>query len=341
MQVDLFDACPTACFLLDKNGGVVQKRNKHAASLSHFLDASEGKEFFRSFQEGRPAGELDGTFLLHTPTQECFSVCLGPTNGHVVAVVTHIKELDNLQKTLDNVLQVAVADMSARKKLASQVDALLHIILPDHVCKVLANTDLSELGRSDKVVFVEQLPRVAVIFTDVVGFTALAENNTAIDVIRFLNTMFAKFDAIMDRFGVTKIKTIGDAYLAISLPTVSRADFHTNSFVLGVVLSAFEMVGCMRDMPLHCQGIRVGIHVGPAVGGVVGTSRFFYDVFGDTVNLASRLESTSEPNKVHVSIEVKESLQEIAGGAIGFHDRGVIEIKGKGKINTFFAVKKK
>jgi class 3 adenylate cyclase len=339
MHGDLLDACPTACFALDKNG-VVQKKNKHAAALSPFLEASQGQDFFRNFQEGRPATELDGTFLLHTPTQECFSVSLGGRNGQVLAVVTHITQLDNLQNTLDNVLQVAVADMSARKKLASQVDALLHIILPDHVCKVLANTDLSELGKSDKVVFVEQLPWVAVIFTDVVGFTALAENNTAIDVIRFLNSMFARFDAIMDRFGVTKIKTIGDAYLAISLPNVSGADMHKNSFVLGAVLGAFEMIGCLRDMPLRCEGIRIGIHVGPAVGGVVGTSRFFYDVFGDTVNLASRLESTSEPNKVHVSIAVKECLEEIAGGAIGFQDRGSTEIKGKGKINTFFAFKK-
>ncbi len=122
MQGDLLDACPTACFALDKNG-VVQKRNKHAIALSPALEASEGQDFFRNFQEGRPATELDGTFLLHTPTQECFSVCLGWRNGFVLAVVTHIKELDRLQKTLDNVLQVAVADMSARKKLASQVDA--------------------------------------------------------------------------------------------------------------------------------------------------------------------------------------------------------------------------
>jgi ligand-binding sensor domain-containing protein/class 3 adenylate cyclase len=174
---------------------------------------------------------------------------------------------------------------------------------------------------------------VTVMFADIVGFTGLATSKSARELVELLNRVFSAFDIFSERYGLEKIKTIGDAYMIVGGIPISHDDprhyAEAAASMALEMLQTVELLGKTTSVPLS---IRIGIHTGTVVAGVIGQKKFTYDLWGDTVNTASRMESHGEAGKIHVTNEVVELL----GDCFTFESRGKVEIKGKGMMQTYF-----
>ena len=169
-----------------------------------------------------------------------------------------------------------------------------------------------------------------VLFADLCGFTEFSQHVDPQHLVEMLDEIFSTFDHLAAAHGVEKIKTIGDAYMAVAGLPVPRDD-HAEA-VAAMALGMLEgFRGVMRARSLAMQ-VRIGIHSGPVVGGVIGRHKFIYDLWGDTVNMASRMESHGEPSRVHVSQATRDLLE----GKFRFVERGEIRVKGKGTQTTYF-----
>jgi class 3 adenylate cyclase len=170
---------------------------------------------------------------------------------------------------------------------------------------------------------------VTVAFADLVGFTELTSDMPPHDVVTFLNGLFTRFDAAAHDLGIEKIKTVGDAYMAVcGLPT--PVPNHAER----MVRMAVRMVHITREHAMEQNAalkLRVGINTGPVVAGVIGKSKYIYDLWGDTVNLASRMESGAAPDSIQVTRPVYEQLKDL----FVFEPRGAVEVKGKGKVEAW------
>jgi len=222
-------------------------------------------------------------------------------------------------------------------KEKARSEELLLNILPAEVAE-----ELKAKGEAEAV----QIDLVTVLFTDFKGFTALSEILSPRELVKDLNECFSGFDRITSKYGIEKIKTIGDAYMAAGgLPTPNT------THAIDVVHAALEMrdfvaEGKARKMAagLPFFEVRIGIHTGPVVAGIVGVKKFQYDIWGDTVNTASRMESSGEPGMVNISEatyelvnKVKKSGSEEA--AYTFTPRGKVQAKGKGEMEMYFVEK--
>ena len=205
----------------------------------------------------------------------------------------------------------------------------------DLLLNILPQSIIDRLNGGERVI-ADRFEDVAVVFSDFVGFTEIAARLPVTTVISSLNEMFSGFDAACATLGVEKIKTIGDAYLAAAglpgsapesglVPTTGH--IHAAADLALTMLSVVDAAG----PPWR---IRIGIHNGPVVAGVIGTSKFVYDLWGDAVNVASRLETSSEPGRAHVSASVAAATR----GAFVLEPRGQVSLKGKGSTETFFLV---
>jgi class 3 adenylate cyclase len=176
---------------------------------------------------------------------------------------------------------------------------------------------------------------VTVLFADIVGFTRMAERLTPVEVVRRLSDLFSAFDDLAEHLGVEKIKTIGDAYMAASGLSLgaSRGAHAMAEMALGMLVRVKEVGGRYED-PIS---IRIGLNSGPVVAGVIGKKKFIYDVWGDAVNTASRMESHGTPGRVHVTEETRQRLED----EYAFEARGSIEVKGKGPMQTHFLIGRK
>ncbi len=176
----------------------------------------------------------------------------------------------------------------------------------------------------------ERLPDVAVLFADLQDFTTLAASCEPEETLTLLSDVFEKFDALVVQHGVEKIKTIGDAYMVASgAPPGSTSNIRNIAALACDMIRAVEGMTRPDGTPL---GIRIGISSGPIIAGVVGDSRFLYDLWGDPVNTASRMETTGESGRIQVTHDVVAAL----GDAYLFEPRGEIEIKGKGRMQTWW-----
>jgi adenylate cyclase len=203
----------------------------------------------------------------------------------------------------------------------AKFERLLFTILPGQV--------ISRLNQGEPII-ADRFERVSVLFADLVGFTEHSARITPAALVEYLNRLFSEFDALARELGVEKIKTIGDAYMAV----VGLTDPSPDPFA-AIAKMAFGMIDRLGRVNGHFGWplqIRIGIHSGPVVAGIVGTHRFIYDVWGDTVNVASRLEAYSLPNRIHVSQDTARHLI----GPFALEPRGSIDVKGKGKLETFF-----
>jgi adenylate cyclase len=174
-----------------------------------------------------------------------------------------------------------------------------------------------------------------VVFADLVGFTAFAHERPPEQVVQLLNEVFTWLDDLADRFGLEKIKTIGDAYMAVAgLPT-QRTDH-----VAAAAEMALTLIETTPSLPSDDSAplrMRVGIDTGPVVAGVIGHRKFSFDLWGDTVNTASRMETTGEPGRIQVTRQVVDALQD----DYYFEPRGQIQVKGKGLMETWFLLSRK
>ncbi len=207
------------------------------------------------------------------------------------------------------------------KEEKEKSDKLLLNILPLRVAN-----NLKEKGRADP----ESYDNVTVYFSDIVGFTKLSTKLDPIFLIDELNDIFTAFDNIIERNLCERIKTIGDAYLCVSGMPEENPNHAEN-----IVRSAIEIIRYLKDRSQHSDiqwEIRIGIHSGKVVGGVVGVKKYIYDVFGDTINTASRMESNSKPMRINVS----EITYQIVKDKFRFIERESISVKGKGMMKMYF-----
>jgi class 3 adenylate cyclase len=196
-------------------------------------------------------------------------------------------------------------------------ERLLRNILPGVIAERLKNGEKS---------IADGFADVTVLFADVVAFTAFSAHTPAPELVSLLNDLFSRFDAASQRYGIEKIKTIGDCYMAVcGLPT-SRPD-HARAMMEMARDMLRELGKFNRDRGTDLQ-LRIGLNSGPVVAGVIGSIKFIYDLWGDAVNLASRMESTGLPG----AIQVSESVYRELNGEYSFEERGLIEVKGKGKL---------
>jgi class 3 adenylate cyclase len=165
---------------------------------------------------------------------------------------------------------------------------------------------------------------------DIVGFTELSSRLSADDLVEMLNDVFSVLDVIVERYGLEKVKTIGDAYMVIGGVPAQTPDHleRVAGFALDMALAVREL----QDGAHDSIRMRIGINAGPVVAGVIGQKRTIYDVWGDTVNVASRMESTGEPGMIQVTPLVAARLE----GAFILAPRGEIEVKGKGPMTTWW-----
>ena len=191
---------------------------------------------------------------------------------------------------------------------------------------------IAERLKSGERAIAERFDSVTVLFADIVGFTNLSANTAPEELVRGLNDIFEWFDDLAHKYNLEKIKTIGDAYMvAGGLP--ERSDDHCRR----VAMFALEIQALMHKEAFYANTgemirLRIGMHTGEAVAGVIGTSKFAYDLWGDTVNTASRMESHGEAGKIHVSEECFNLLKH----RFTFEERGEIDVKGKGTMRTWF-----
>ena len=201
-----------------------------------------------------------------------------------------------------------------------QTDRLLLSILPKPIADRLKETpETIADGYED----------VTVLFADIAGFTEVSSQVDPVDVVTKLNEIFSDFDSLAAKYGLEKIKTVGDAYMVAGGLPEPRKD-HCEA----VAAFAVEINAAMarhRSWDGEPMRIRVGINRGPVVAGVIGRQKFIYDLWGDTVNVASRMQSNGLSNEIQVTQRVKDRLE----GLYDFEARGPIEIKGKGKMVTY------
>jgi adenylate cyclase len=181
-----------------------------------------------------------------------------------------------------------------------------------------------------------QIDHVTVLFTDFKGFTALSELVTPKQLVKDLHECFSAFDRICETHGLEKIKTIGDAYMAAGGLPVPNATHATDAIAAALEMRDFIAEGKARKI---ADGqpffeIRIGIHTGPVVAGIVGVKKFQYDIWGDTVNTASRMESSGEVGQVNISESTQERVKNEPG--LTFTPRGKVKAKGKGELEMFF-----
>ena len=176
----------------------------------------------------------------------------------------------------------------------------------------------------------ESYQSVTVLFADLVGFTNLSSRTDAAEIVNMLNQIFTKFDQLVERHGLEKIKTIGDSYMVVGGLPVARPD-HPR-IVAQMALEMMSAISGINQETNTDRAIRIGINTGPVVAGIIGKKKFSYDLWGSTVNLAARLESGGLPGQIHVSQSTYEALRD----DFAFTERGTVHAKGVGDITTYF-----
>ncbi|XP_075979488.1 retinal guanylyl cyclase 1 [Anticarsia gemmatalis] len=247
--------------------------------------------------------------------------------GRKINIVDSMFEmLEKYSNNLEELIRERTEQLDMEKKKTEQ---LLNRMLPRSVAERLL------LGSR---VEPEEFEEVSIYFSDIVGFTALAARSTPVQVVDLLNDLYTTFDAAIEQYRVYKVETIGDAYMVVGgLPTRTRD--HAES-VATMALHLLHLAGRFRvrhlpDTPLH---LRIGLHTGPCCAAVVGLTMPRYCLFGDTVNTASRMESTGAAWRVQVSATTAERLS--AAGGYRLRSRGLTQIKGKGAMHTYWLLGK-
>ena len=262
-------------------------------------------------------GYMAGLNLLDGPTLARDGVTLGLANLWGMLICYQMDGAARREYAAMRQLNAAMRQLSEERERSEH---LLLNILPAPIAERLKASEESIAEHSDGV---------TVLFADIVGFTPLSARKTPRALVDLLNRIFSEFDALADAHGLEKIKTIGDAYMAVAGLPQAWPDHAPR---------AARMALAMRDATARVSAetgealaLRIGLHSGPVVAGVIGRRKFTYDMWGDTVNTASRMESHGLPGTIHCSEATAMLLQ----GAFQLQARGAMEIKGKGEMRTF------
>lgn len=207
-----------------------------------------------------------------------------------------------------------------------RAESLLLNILPAQIAERL---------KRDTSPIADGFAEVTVLFADIAGFTPLASKLQPAELVGMLNQIFSEFDAMAEKHGLEKIKTIGDAYMAAAGLPVQRPD-HAQA-VADMALDMITAVAKVKTPDGSQLHMRIGIHTGPVVAGVIGKRKFIYDLWGDTVNLAARMESHGEADRVHMTQVTADKIS----AEFDCEDRGFVAIKGKGEVRCFWLIGRK
>jgi len=219
--------------------------------------------------------------------------------------------------------QFALAEDRAEREHERSQNLLVNI-LPPQVAERLKE-------RSGKII-ADAYPEASILFADMGGFTARTSDTTPEELVRFLDQVYTQLDNLVEQHDLEKIKTTGDAYMVVS--GVPKPIPDHAAALADLALDMRDALVGLVDPKGRPVPVRIGIASGPVVAGVVGTRKFFYDVWGDAVNTASRMESTGESGR----IQVAPSTRELLGSQFELVERGVIEVRGKGPMQTWFLI---
>jgi class 3 adenylate cyclase len=229
-----------------------------------------------------------------------------------------VETLEGLQEANASLMRGLLAELNDEK---AESERLLLNILPEPIAERL---------KRQPGVIADHFDSVSVLFSDIVGFTPLSETMSAEEMVEWLNEVYSAVDVLVQAHGVEKIRTIGDGYMVASGVPYPRDD-HASALT-SLALDMKVHFDALRPIHGHHVNFRIGISSGPVVGGVIGTYKFQYDIWGDTVNTAARMESHGVPGRIHVS----QATHELIKTDFVCEHRGVIEVKGKGQMDTWF-----
>lgn len=232
-----------------------------------------------------------------------------------------------MEKYADNLEELVIERTGQLVEEKKKTDALLERMLPRPVAEQL---------KRGKAVEAESFHEVSIYFSDIVGFTELSAESSPLQVVTLLNDLYTLFDDIISNYDVYKVETIGDAYMVVSGLPIRNGHNHAGEIALMALhlVEAVKKDFTVRHKNDYKLKLRVGIHSGPVVAGVVGITMPRYCLFGDTVNTASRMESNGEPLRIHISEVTKRILEAIGGFVV--ESRGEVHLKGKGIVTTYW-----
>jgi class 3 adenylate cyclase len=250
-------------------------------------------------------------------------------NDYLVKLPDHVELIARIRyhsQAYINLLQRNEAYQTMQdylKKLESEQQKSENLLL-----NILPQTIVDKLKQGENII-AESFSDVSVLFADLVGFTELSSQISPIEIVMLLNDIFSRFDCLAEKHGLEKIKTIGDCYMVVSGLPVPRSD-HAPA-IAEMALDMQSEIANFNAENSHNISIRIGIHSGPVVAGIIGTKKFIYDLWGDTVNTASRMES----HGISGRIQLTETTYELLQNQYQFNQRGLIQVKGKGEMFTY------
>jgi len=330
---------------------ILVKNDIHVVVTDQRMPHMTGVQFLQHIP-----GDQDNIRIILTGFTDMESIIEAINTGKVYRYIKKPWDKDELKITIDNAVETVILRRSNKKLIyelqvnneqlevkvqqrtreiekqkeiieaaKAQSDSLLLNILPDEIAE-----ELKKFGKS----YARKHSQVSVLFSDIKGFSSIAETLTPVKLVMQLDEVFGAFDNIIAKYGMEKIKTIGDAYMcACGLPLSDeenavkavRAGMDMQRFI-----NEFGLGNKIQNLPVF--EVRIGVHTGPLVAGVVGLRKFAYDIWGDTVNLASRMEQHSEAGKVNISGETYRLIKE----QFRCTYRGRIETKNKSQVDMYF-----
>ncbi|MBD1897184.1 adenylate/guanylate cyclase domain-containing protein [Coleofasciculus sp. FACHB-129] len=236
-------------------------------------------------------------------------------------------ELSLLARTINWMLETLESSLKELKAEQKKAERLLHNILPQAIA--------DRLQKEQHTIIADNFAEVTVLFADIVGFTQLAAHTSPVELVNLLNQIFSAFDQLAEQHGLEKIKTIGDAYMVVGGLPILRTD-HAEA-IAEMALDMQKAIDRFNAVNGEEFNIRIGINTGPVVAGVIGLKKFIYDLWGDTVNTASRMESHGVTGSIQVTAATYQLLQD----KYQWKERGAIQVKGKGEMMTYLLIGRK
>ena len=294
------------------------------------MPGMDGFQVMEGLKEIEPNGYLPVLVITAQPGHKLRALQAGAKD-----FISKPFDLTEVLARVHNMLEVRLLHLETRK-LYDQVVAeqkvserlLLNVLPPSIAERLKGRPEVMIDGFTE--VIADSFKEVTVLFADIVGFTEFSEGVSAEVLVGVLNDIFTRFDDIADNRGLEKIKTVGDTYMAAAGLPIPVADHAIRAAYMALdMLDAIERFNQHSGRELK---MRIGIDSGPVVAGIIGKHKFFYDLWGDVVNTASRMESHGVAGRIQVTDSVRQQLTEL----FLLEDRGVIEVKGKGRMRTWF-----